>query len=60
MSAIIASMNIIFYKEKMQTHGLAWAYALYKLNEKGVLLYYKKLTLWFSLIFLSGYPDLMI
>jgi len=24
----------------MQTHGVAWAYALYKLNEKGVLLYY--------------------
>jgi len=33
-------MNIIFYREKIQIHGVAWAYALYKLNEKGVLLYY--------------------
>jgi len=40
LSAIIASMNIIFYREKIQIHGVAWAYALYKLNEKGVLLYY--------------------
>jgi hypothetical protein len=39
LSAIIASITL-FFTEKMQTHGVVWAYALYKLNEKGLLLYY--------------------